>query len=195
MEFWLKLKPWSRNSSKISSLLSGLVLVGFGFFFWCKRNHVFIKLSEWCFLDIAESWEPLVCAFDFPTPLMVTLLFLWMFALVNKPAWNRHEEKNSWRQANFSKHWRTFTDHCRLLAWDILVAIQLTYKTGLVQVRTKADQEQPGQNSSVRFSEETITGGSPVWKWKLISDKEDNKACEKCDRVHSESMVRRQRQV
>lgn len=40
-----------------------------------------------------------------------------------------------------------------------------------------------------------MTGGSPVWKLKLISDREDNKACKKCGRLHSESMMRRQRQV
>lgn len=89
----------------------------------------------------------------------------------------------------------TFTEHCRLLAWEILVSVQLNYKTGLGQVRTKAHQEQPGQGSSVRFSEGTMTGGIPVWKWKLISDREDNKACKKCERVHSESVMRRQRQV
>lgn len=40
-----------------------------------------------------------------------------------------------------------------------------------------------------------MAGRSPVWKWKLISDREDNNACKKCERVHSESMMRRQRQV
>lgn len=75
------------------------------------------------------------------------------------------------------------------------MAVQLTYETGLAQVRTKTDQDQPGQDSSGRFSEGAVTGGSPVWKWKLISDREENKACRKCERVHSESMTRRQRQV
>lgn len=133
--------------------------------------------------------------------LMYPFDFLTLLRLVNvccscECAWmeNRHEEKNSWKQAHFCKHWKTFTEHCRQLAWKILVTVQLTYKTGLAQVRSKADQDQPGQDSSGRFSEEAVTGGSPVWKWKLISDREDNKACKKCERMHSESMTRRERQ-
>jgi len=75
------------------------------------------------------------------------------------------------------------------------VAIQLTYKTGVGRVRTKADQDQPAQDSSGRFSEGATTRGSLVWKRKLISDREDNKACKKRESVHSESMTRRQKQV
>lgn len=78
-------------------------------------------------------------------------------------------------------------EHCRLLAWNILVSVQLTYKADLAQVRTQTDQDQPGQDRSGRFPE----GGNPVWKWKFISQK----ACKKHDRVDSESMMRRQQQI
>lgn len=69
------------------------------------------------------------------------------------------------------------------------MSVQLTYKTDVAQVRTQTDQDQPGQDSSGRFPEGAMTGGNPVWKWKFISQK----ACKKHDRVHSESMMRRQR--
>lgn len=125
-------------------------------------------------------------AFDFlALPVTVTLLFLWMLIiLVNMPAWRTGVKKSPFQQ--------TLEDFYRALP-----AISLKDFGGCPA--DLQNSSSPGQNKSRSRQLWQVFRGSNDWgRLSLETEaylREDNKACKKCERVRSESMTRRQRQV